>query len=325
MGKKGKSKKTVQTNTNDQYRIQDQTIIFSSNFNKSLDEYYQVINKCKNLIFEGDSLSKFNHPIIIPMNLTSITLPNRFNKPLILTPELTSVKFSIPSNSSFNSSIEWSKKLKSLILGYDFNKSISFPKYLMCFSLVNDLYEHELALNKYLKKLVLEKDVDFQNQFLLPKTLYELKIETDSVFDLKLSKNIHSFTIVTEKLNKCSQLPKNMRQIQITGPLPHLFILTPRVRHLSLYLEEEDLTNKFILEGPIELLEISEFTPCICENLQNGTKCVKLDYCDNFSVCNLPNSIHKIIFQPYDDFDFDDKIECLNIPKNITVEITDDG
>lgn len=323
MGKKEKSKTKVQ------YQIQDQTIIFSNNFDEPIDEYHAIINKCQCMKFANGSLSKFNHPIIIPMNLTSIIFPCMFNKPIVLTPNLTSVKFDNPYSSSFNSSIEPSKKLKYLNLGYYFDNPISLTKYLMHFSLITNFYKHDLVLNKYLKKLVLGVFINFENRCVLPKILYELTLCEDTVFDLKLSKNMYSFTINMGKLNKCLQLPKNIRRIDISCKSTHPFILTPRVTYLYLCLGGKNLENKFILERPVDLLELSEFTPYICENLHNGTKCIEFCHYHGFSACNLPNSLSIIIFRHCnddydDDFDLDDEIKRLNIPENIIVEITYD-
>lgn len=307
MGKKS-NKSSVPTK-NCSYRIHDNTIIFSNNFNKPLDEYYTIINKYKFLAFENDYSSKFNRHITIPMNLTSIAFSNKFNKPVVLTPNLTNVVF----NGNFNSSIELSKKLKSLHLGYDFNKPINLSKYLMHLSLVTNEYSYPVIINKYMNKLILGPNNNFENLCILPKNLHKLNSTTEIITCLKLPKNMKNLTLFFSILDGQIFLPKNITKLSLFFVSSNTSInLTPRIKVLYLHLEK-DSTKKIILEKPVDLLRLEGYITSVCDNLPNGMRQIEAYYNDNFHCAELPNSMRIIHFKgPHCEND-------IKTPKNITV------
>lgn len=282
MEKKSNKPKTS-SQPNVPYKIQNQTIIFSSSFNKSIDEYYNIINKCKCLIFYDDYLSKFNQPIMIPINLISISMSYEFNKPIVLTPNLLSIIF----NGQFNSSLVLSRQLKFLHLGFGFYQPITLSKYMSCLIHIVVNFEHDLILNKYLNELILGYVFNIENRCILPKKLYKFIFETDTIHNLKLSKNIFYLSVNSMTI-KYLILPKNIRNVVLKCKSSIAFIPSPRMLRLKLCCNNCFTTN-FFLEKPIELLKINNYDSFVCDNLSNSIKYIETFGDVNSKICNFPN------------------------------------
>jgi len=106
------------------YWIVDNWLIFKPEFNDELDEYYDIINKYKKIMF-----SNYNKKIDLSnnINLTHLFLGYNFNQEIDLSNNIHLTHLTFGCN--FNQEIDLSNNihLTHLTFGYYFNQEINIP------------------------------------------------------------------------------------------------------------------------------------------------------------------------------------------------------
>ena len=124
------------------YWIYENKVIFKYNFNAKLDNYFDIITKCNELIFsnyddcnitiitnntfyyeyiQDFEISKFNQPLTIPQNITHLTFGYCFNQQVIIPKNVTHLTF----GHNFNQQIIIPQNVTHLTFGYRFNQQIN--------------------------------------------------------------------------------------------------------------------------------------------------------------------------------------------------------
>lgn len=303
------------------YTVENNTIRFSNNFNKPINEYYNIINKYTCLIFGANDYGPgFNQPLTIPINITSVRLSYEFNQQIILSPNTICVYF----GESFNHPFETTRKLKFIYIGCNFDKYVHLPKYLEHLEIDFD-HNQPCVLNKYINELI-ASTIDFVHFPKLPKKLIKMAVETnfDGSYDLKFSKNITWLSMIFGTWNTPIILPKNIKLLTVSGTLSRTLILTSRMRKLSF--EDCIFREPIYFEKSYELLDIhiqlkygSNYF--YYDDLPNGTKRMMMGL---YYVNNLPNDI-KTIYHKSDDYSDDEEDDdSIFLKHNVKLEILDE-
>ena len=213
--------------TENYWILNDNTLIFKSEFNKFLDNYINIISKYNKLIFSNYSdidicietnneyglkyyfESKFNQPVInLPPNITHLTFGYYFNQEVNNLPSnITHLTFDWEFNQKVNN---LPPNITHLTFGYHFNQKVDIPfsvKYLKldCNNqniidyLPNSIEELELDFNfnlelnnlpSSIKKLTFDKNSLYNKELnCLPKKLELLKLPENYKQEIKIIPN----------------------------------------------------------------------------------------------------------------------------------------
>lgn len=290
------------------YYVGNNTICILSDFNSSLDEYHNVINRYKCLRFGNNNrISYFNTEFTIPINLTGIEFSHGFDSQVVLTPNLTRVMF----NTDINELIELPKKLKFLKFTFIIGP-ILLPKHLS--QLTFSGFSSNIVLNKYISEFIIGECTNRQ-PIKLSKNLEKLFFEKNACFDTGLSKKLLFVSLDSHDwTNNRLLLPKNIKTLILFGQTIGTLILTPGITYLDLYLE---ITPKhLVIEKPIDMIYLSAENAYndIFDKLPNGTKQIIMNGDYEHFMNNFPNSVCTI----YQESVY--YLESPKIPKSIAVK-----
>lgn len=268
------------------YIIIDDELIFTELFNEPLDEYYDILSRCKILRFESadNHNSPFDYPIVLTPCLTHIYLNKYFNQPIVLTHGLIHISFGsrfdhpiilspnlecVDLGTMFNQTLVLNKSLKDLTTGYYFNHPLNISKNLIRIC-INELYKHSIVLTKKLKdcsficnpchQINLTKNVErvyfgtnFQRKFSLNKNLVSVRFRCGTARPIVLGKNIKYLSLGCVCNN--IYLPKYLKTFD------------------GRFYQQE----RFIFERPLDTISFNPSNEYLCDNIPDKTSNVMLN------------------------------------------------
>lgn len=261
--------------SNADFIIQDDKIIFSDDFNSQLDNYIQLISTQPILYFGNN----FNQELVcLTPNIKTIILGKKFNKSLEHLPETLESIIFVPESEYYYPLNFLNNNIKELILGDSYDTKIKkFPFHLEKLRLSSDyIYEiDEFPPNlKYLdigssynyplinlppcletliidgkfnqlinypfelKHLVFKPKSEFAHELLnLPPKLIYLEITHNYFLPIhKLSENIKCLSLGDYYSGQISSLPKNLIKLKFSRGFKYFFSEIPEgVRVIELY------------------------------------------------------------------------------------------
>lgn len=295
---KSQHKKTIEQ----YYKIIDNALIISKDFNQSVKPLYPIIRQYNILKFECDGNSSlfscsiiltpnlthvyfgahFNHSLELTPNIICLSLGARFNHPLVLTPCITHLTL----GTNFNNILILNKYLTHLKMNYSFDKHRLFLSKHMKKILFSDDYHHPIVFTKYLSLCVYAPSVYPPSPIILTKNIksaFFSFLNTNT-----LNKNIVHLTILNQH-RKLNGLNKNLKHLIIfehANPLPNI---TKNIKTLSVM----SLKYPLVLEYPLENIYVDNSTNCcIIDGLPNKTiQKIPAPSCKNKIFCNIPNDV----------------------------------
>lgn len=216
-----------------EYTINGNIIYFSSQFNKCLLPYYNILTTITHIIFNdyGVNASRFNtrfvtlkNPILIsfgsffnqPFVLTKYILylgfGKHFNQPIVLSKNIKKLRIGHEHNGGiFDQPINLSKNLIILCINATFNQSLILTKKIKVFALKYSFFNNPISLPKHLVRVAFYRY--FRQPIILNKTINVLELETylhtcilDSTSNLKITHGIHNDFIRDNLPNSISEV-----------------------------------------------------------------------------------------------------------------------
>lgn len=155
------------------YMVDGTTIVFSHDFNESLDTYDNIMRPITVLIFEqGENLhtrSIFNHFVTITKKMLKISFGYNFDNPIVLTKRVTHLIF----GHNFSHRLFITKNIRVLSFGSSFNQPIVLTKNIYVLSF-GSYFNQPIVLGKHVKYLTLSEM--FRKSFISNKNLRHLTI-----------------------------------------------------------------------------------------------------------------------------------------------------
>jgi hypothetical protein len=231
------------------YWISGSKIIFKPEFNKPLDEFYELISKYNELIFSDyndlNTLlktincdfknsrlhfkpSKFNQPIILGNNLKIIIFGICFNQPIILNDNLRELRF----GSYFNHPIILNDNLRELSFGSCFNHPIILPKKLVSLCLGRKFNESIIFGNEL---TILHLGTSFDKSINIPDTVKRLKLFCNNQYIVdSLPNNIIFLQLCLTFNLEINNLPNSIKKLKISKYDKDLNNLPNSIKRLEL-------------------------------------------------------------------------------------------
>ena len=222
------------------YTIFDNHVVFSSDFNDSIDPYIEVISKYKGLVFANrdcvDAVFTLSGGYIDKSDMGSCP---------------------IPTNSEFNQPINYlPNNLKRIAFGNSFDQHVVLPDGLEEFSM-GSKFNQPIALPNTLKKLVIGES--FSQEIDLPMGLRELTLKNNHKVIDYLPHSLKTLNLGTRFNMEMNNLPTDLSYIYFDSFSDYnksLYNLPSSVKSLNLpRYYRNSLRN---LPSSVEFLEVSE-------------------------------------------------------------------
>lgn len=206
------------------YKICDNRIIFSNNFNKPIISY--KITKpleTKNVIY----CKKHNKTLCVPQNVTHMIFNHRYNKRIIIPPNIKCLTLGDCSRSEF----EFNNGLSELTFGRYFDNLVILPREIKKLTL-GDYFNNVLKLNR--KICELKFGCNYNREILLNSNMRKISFGTCYNFLLLLNANMRVL-IFGDDFNKPIKLNKRLEMLYLGKCFFHNIILSKRLLRATIH------------------------------------------------------------------------------------------
>lgn len=190
--------------------VKNNTLVFVHNFDKPLDDEYELMLKYPSLRFENDFLSLFDHPIFLTHNLQEIYMGYSFNNLIVLNPGLRKLSFGF----CFNKPVALTYNLTHVAFKYHFDQPIILTPNIQYLIMETHHYSHSIILNKQLVVLVLKGHG--KNRIVFSKNLKSVTYHCVLGVSLIFSKKI-VYAVLSNMMDPIIKFSKKIQCVKLNG------------------------------------------------------------------------------------------------------------
>ena len=317
------------------YWIYENKIIFKPNFNAKLDDFIDIITKCNELIFsdyndynitiktnnkyyeeyeQNYKLSKFNKSVIIPKNVTHLTLGHKFNQQVIIPQSITNLTF----GNKFDKQVIIPQSITNLTFGQDFNQPVIIPHNVIHLTF-DDKFNQQITIPQNVTHLFFGEN--FNQQIIIPQNVTHLTFGLKFNQQIIIPENVTHLTF-GEWFNQQVIIPQNVTHLTFGTCFNQQVIIPPSVTHLTFGY----CFNKQINLPNIKYIKLDCDNIDLIENLPNSVEEIEFGKYFSLELYNLPNSIKKISFDLNSKYDkelncLSEFVEYIKLPNNYNKKI----